>query len=104
MRDTTKKIVAGVALIISGYGVIKAVKAANTSVNVIKKRRFRPSTIERNIVIGSIGTGKTAQLLCPNINTSSVLDPHLEECYRCTCHGVPTSNFKTSENTQEKES
>lgn len=74
MKDMTKKIMTGAALIISGYGIANAVKAAKAYVDAEKKKR----KIADAIILG---------------RTESGTNPHSEECHRCTCHGVPTGKM-----------
>ena len=74
MKDMTKKIMTGAALIISGYGIANAVKAAKASADAEKKKR----KIVDIIILGRSESGT---------------NPHSEECHRCTCHGVPTGKM-----------
>lgn len=71
MKDMTKKIMTGAALIISGYGIANAVKAAKAYVDAEKKKR----KIADVIILG---------------RTESA---HSKECHRCTCHGAPTGKM-----------
>lgn len=75
MKDMTKKIMTGAALIISGYGIANAVKAAKAYVDAEKKKR----KIADVIILGRPESGT---------------NPHSEECHRCTCHGVPVDKME----------
>lgn len=59
-------ILTGTALIISGYGIANAVKAAKASADAEKKKR----KIADVIILG---------------RTESGTNPHPDECHRCTC-------------------
>lgn len=80
MKNVVKKIVTGTALIISGYGIANALKAAKASADAKKE--------------------KERKLIRPSIIITASTDPHSEECkecHRCTCHGVPAPDAKASE-------
>lgn len=78
-NPVVKGILMGTALIVSGYGIANAVKAAKASAADAEKKKREIADV---IILGRTGSGT---------------NPHFEECYRCTCHGVPVPDAKASE-------
>lgn len=74
-NPVVKGILMGTALIVSGYGIVNAEKAVKAFAADAKKNA-------NVIILGHTGSGT---------------NPHFEECYRCTCHGVPVPDTKASE-------
>ena len=60
-------------------GIAAAVKVAKASAADAEKKKREIADI---IILGHTGSGT---------------NPHFEECHRCTCHGVPVPDAKTSE-------
>ena len=79
-NPVVKGILMGTALIVSGYGIVNAEKAVKAFAADAKKNA-------NVIILGHTGSGT---------------NPHFEECYRCTCHGVPVPDTKASEEKEKK--
>ena len=60
-------------------GIAAAVKVAKASAADAEKKKREIADV---IILGHTGSGT---------------NPHFEECHRCTCHGVPVPDAKTSE-------
>lgn len=108
MNNILKKVITGAALIISGYGVVNAVKAARTIRTSKENSKYTG--------MGAIGTGRTKDLLddmikdeistairdskVPNSKAKDLANSLLigrslklnEKYHRDTCHGVPVGN------------
>lgn len=79
-NPVVKGILMGTALIVSGYGIVNAEKAVKAFAADAKKNA-------NVIILGHTGSGT---------------NPHFEECYRCTCHGVPVPDTKASKEKEKK--